>query len=420
MARLPVPGADDNVWGDVLNEYLLESHTSSGSLKSGSVTAVTLANGSVTSNVISNNSITPQKLSSDTPAGGEILSYNGAGFEWITPQAASGSGEVNTASNIGSGGVGIYKQKTGEDLELKRVRAGSTKVTITDNTGNNTVDLDVDTAQLGLTKANVGLANVDNTTDLAKPVSTATQTALSAKADSTITVTGATSITGGGALTANRTVSLVNDSASPGNSQYYGTNGSGTKGYFALPGGADPTVGGDLTGTASNAQIATGAIVNADINASAAIAQSKVANLTTDLAAKANTTHTHAASDITSGTVATARLGSGTANGSTYLRGDGTWAAVSAGGLTAVAASGNITAASGNVIIGNAASAGFTVTLPAPSNGATVTVKKVDSSGNAIVVMRSGVNIDDQVSVVVNTQWQSMDFFSDGTQWYRI
>lgn len=46
---------------------------------------------------------------------------------------------------------------------------------------------------------------------------------------------------------------------------------------------------------------------------------------------KASTTHTHAASDFASGTIATARLGSGTANASTYLRGDQTWATVSAG-----------------------------------------------------------------------------------------
>jgi hypothetical protein len=43
------------------------------------------------------------------------------------------------------------------------------------------------------------------------------------------------SLTGGGNLSADRTLSLVNDAASPGNSKYYGTDSGGTKGYHALP-----------------------------------------------------------------------------------------------------------------------------------------------------------------------------------------
>lgn len=66
---------------------------------------------------------------------------------------------------------------------------------------------------------------------------------------STRSITGATSLTGGGDLTADRTISLVNDSAAPGNSYYYGTDGTGTKGFFALPSGVtNVATGTGLTG----------------------------------------------------------------------------------------------------------------------------------------------------------------------------
>ena len=302
MARLPVPGSDDNVWGDVLNQYLSVSLDTDGTLKSDTINGAAIQDNSISAPKLTSNAVTAPKLSTPSaPSNGQVLSYNGSSLSWTNVGAG---GEVNTASNVGTSGVGVFKQKSGLNLEFKSINAASSRVIVTNDAANDEVDIDVDTAQLGLTKSDVGLANVDNTSDANKPISTATQTALNIKANTATTVTGATSLTGGGDLSANRTLSLVNDSATPGNSHYYGTDGTGTKGYHAMP-SQDPTLGGDLTGTASNAQIAAGAIVNADINASAAIAQSKIANLTTDLAGKEPT--------IASGTTAQ------------YWRGDKSW-----------------------------------------------------------------------------------------------
>ena len=100
----------------------------------------------------------------------------------------------------------------------------------------------------------------------------------------------------------------------------------------------------------------------------------------------------------------------------------GVRAKLSARGASArgVRRSDDYAAESGDFVIGDASDGGFTVTLPAPRNGAAVSVKKVDSSVNAIIVMRRGVQIDGENSVAVNNQWQSQDFFSDGEGWYRV
>ncbi len=48
---------------------------------------------------------------------------------------------------------------------------------------------------------------------------------------------------------------LTGDSATPGNSKYYGTNDTGTKGFFDLPEGGE---GGDISGTIATSQVAFG------------------------------------------------------------------------------------------------------------------------------------------------------------------
>lgn len=80
---------------------------------------------------------------------GQGLAYNTTSKQFEpTTFPGAGGGEANTASNVGAGGVGLFKQKTGVDLEFKNVNAGSSKVTVADDPGNSEVDVDVSSAAI--------------------------------------------------------------------------------------------------------------------------------------------------------------------------------------------------------------------------------------------------------------------------------
>ncbi len=90
------------------------------------------------------------------------------------------------------------------------------------------------------------------------------------------------------------TKTFSDDSVNRARANHTGTQTASTISDFTTAAQA-VAVGGDLTGTVSNAQLASGAIVNADVNASAAIALSKLA---TDPLARANHTGTQLASTV--------------------------------------------------------------------------------------------------------------------------
>tara|TARA_B100001245_G_scaffold236497_1_gene227773 strand:- start:5825 stop:7720 length:1896 start_codon:yes stop_codon:yes gene_type:complete len=58
MSRLPIPGKDSGTWGQILNDYLSQSHSSDGTLKADTVGSAQLADNAITSAKLQNNSVT--------------------------------------------------------------------------------------------------------------------------------------------------------------------------------------------------------------------------------------------------------------------------------------------------------------------------------------------------------------------------
>ena len=132
----------DNLLGIVANEHIdhsIVSITAGEGLSGGGTISATR-----TINMDINGLITDT-----TPDGAAdyVITYDASGGSHkkvlLNNLPGSVGGEVNTASNIGTAGVGIFKQKSGVNLEFKKLNAGSSKMIITDDTVNNEVDVDI-------------------------------------------------------------------------------------------------------------------------------------------------------------------------------------------------------------------------------------------------------------------------------------
>lgn len=216
MPRLPQPGLDKGTWGNVLNDYLQQAHNANGDLKSNvvgsaqlaanSVTtaalsadiqsklntvAVGVADGTIGTAQLSDAAVTIAKLAASvqasiTRADSAVQTINSKTGQTITLAAADlGLGNVTNTSDANK----PISTATQAALNLKATTANlsavATSGSYTDLANKPIIPVTSVAGRTGaivLTKSDVDLINVDNTTDLAKPISTAVQNALNAKA----------------------------------------------------------------------------------------------------------------------------------------------------------------------------------------------------------------------------------------------
>ncbi len=201
MARLPTPGADENTWGDLLNDFLAQSLNTDGTIKPAAAQAAVPDATAATKGVIKLTNdlggtvalpqvtgLRGRPLSTAAPASNSVLAYNATANEW-EPQVAAGApdatilskGAVQLTGDLGgTAAAPTVPGKQPLDADLTAIAglspANDDIIQRKAGTWTNRTPAQIKT-DLALTKSDVGLGTVPNVDATARPNHTGTQPA---------------------------------------------------------------------------------------------------------------------------------------------------------------------------------------------------------------------------------------------------
>lgn len=161
----------------------------------------------------------------------------------ITFVQFTGAGQID-AVNYGNGGVGIFKEKSGNMLRFKNINAASNKITVANDTGNNEIDID-------LVESNITIGNLSGAPSGTVVGTTDSQTLTNKTIDAslnTITEISNSAISSSAAIDASK---IADGSVSNTEFQYLDGVTSGIQGQIDTHASLTSAhgVGGDIVGT---------------------------------------------------------------------------------------------------------------------------------------------------------------------------
>lgn len=438
MARLPQPGGDEGDWGNVLNTFLTVSHNADGTLQNGSVNATTLGVGAVATAHLQNGSVTAAKLSATSPADGQVLGYSAGALSWTSPAGtplatSSTTGTITLAGDLGGTAAAPTVPGLASKVDTNDARLSDQRTP---------VDLSVTTMKLSAGAGTDGQVLSYNAGNLLW--TTASSTTVS---DAGAGVKGILALSGdlSGTAAAPTVPGLATKAADNAVVHLAGSETvSGVKTFSASPIVPTPTTGTQaatkayVDAAAGSGGAAATTTTLGTIQLAGALGGTATAPTVPGLATKVDTsdarlTDTRTPSDASVTPVKLNAVAAPTSG--QVLSYNGTkfnWIAAPSGGgggngytFTIVHKSASYTAAAYDMVFIDDVTAGaVTITLPTPTANSTVRVKRLAPNGNGVQVAAPAGSYIDAASGVgtdtLNNQFQSQDYWSDGSNWYRI